>query len=62
MLCEGLRDGFFELFSVVAGGVQLPEQGGCLMPEGCFDLRELVEVLALEDFVEPASRISISAS
>lgn len=52
MLLEGLRDGFLELVSVVAGGVQLPEQSGCLMPESRLDPRELVEVVAFEDLVE----------
>ncbi|RLV71608.1 hypothetical protein D3C57_143815 [Streptomyces rapamycinicus NRRL 5491] len=53
MLFEGLRDGFFELIGVVACGVQLPNQSGSLVPESRLDLRELVEVVACEDLVEP---------
>ncbi|MGY4967441.1 hypothetical protein [Streptomyces sp. 900105245] len=53
MLLEGLSDGFFELVGVAAGGIQLSEQCGSLMSESRFDLRELVEVVALEDLVEP---------
>lgn len=53
MFLEGLRDGFFELVGVVAGGVQPPEQSGSLMSESLLDLRELVKIVAFEDFVEP---------
>ncbi len=53
MLLECLGCRFLQLVGIATGSVQLAQQGGCLVSEGGLDLRKLVEVLAVEDFVKP---------
>lgn len=52
MPLEGFGAGRFEILRVSAGRFQLPKQGCGLLPEGLLDQRQMVQVLALEDFVE----------
>lgn len=53
MFLEGLCGDFFQLVGVLAGGVQLSEQSRCLPAQCGLDLGQLVEVVALEDFLDP---------
>jgi hypothetical protein len=53
VLFEGIPGVSFELVGVGAGGLQLPQQGRGLPAEGLLHLGELVEVLAVEELVEP---------
>ncbi|MFV5998774.1 hypothetical protein ACNPQM_42220 [Streptomyces sp. NPDC056231] len=50
---EGFPSGSFELVSVGAGGLHLTQQSSSLSAERLLHVKQLMEVLAVEDLVKP---------